>query len=79
MKEYSTYKLTDLPKDQTNIQSAKKITDRAINKAAKSDKNALPSSKKQLSQFKRVHPRKIDVKKTSQTFALITGCVCAVF
>jgi len=64
MSDSNIYTIKDLPKDQTDLKKARKMTERQINKAARSDKDAKPLKKSELSQLKRVHqPEDIDVKK----------------
>lgn len=62
-KKHTTYMFNKLPKGKIDWEAVKKMTDAELNKAARSDVNAQPLSKKELTKFKRVHPPKdIDVK-----------------
>lgn len=56
MKEKLIIGTKNLTKGKTNWHKVKKLTDQQINKAAKTDKDALPSSKNKLKKFKRVNP-----------------------
>jgi putative transcriptional regulator len=81
MKEkYTTYTLNKLPKGKTDWKKVKKMTEAEINKAALSDPDARPLSKKELAKFKRVHPpKKVDVKKIREKLHLSQAIFAAVF
>jgi len=81
MKEkYTTYTLNKLPKGKTDWKKVKKMTEAEINKAALSDPDAQPLSKKELAKFKRVHPPKdVDVKKIREKLHLSQAIFAAFF
>jgi putative transcriptional regulator len=56
MKEKRIYTINTLPSDKTDWAKVAKLSDKEIEKAAKNDKNARSTSKRQLAKFKRVHP-----------------------
>jgi putative transcriptional regulator len=56
MNAIRTYTLETLPPDKTNWARVRKLTEKQINAAARSDKDNPLSTKKQLAKFKRVHP-----------------------
>lgn len=63
MKKNYIYTIKDLPEDQTNLDQVRKMSDREIHRRARSDYLVKPLNRKQLSQFKRVHPpEELDVK-----------------
>lgn len=55
-KKIVTYTFDNLPKHRTNIKAVKRLTEKEINKAALSDPDAQPLTKKDLERFKKVHP-----------------------
>lgn len=55
MKKYTIYTIKDFPIDQTDFELVKKMSNREVCKMARTDPDALPLTKKQLAQFKRVH------------------------
>lgn len=63
MNAKSIYKLENLPKGRTNWAAIKRLSDKDIARAAKSDPDAPLLTKRELKGFKRVHlPNKINVK-----------------
>jgi putative transcriptional regulator len=72
--------LNDLPPGKTNWSKVKKMTEKEIALAAKSDPDANLSTLKQLHHFKRVHPpKKIDVKKIREKLHLTQAEFAAYF
>jgi len=59
-----TYTIENLPADNTNLAKVKKMSERAINRAARLDPDAQLLTNDELKNFKQVHPPlEIDVKK----------------
>lgn len=55
MKEKRTYTINNLPEDKTDWIKVAKLSDKEIAVAAKTDKDAKPATKIQLTKFKRIH------------------------
>ena len=63
MKKIYTCTIDKLPADKTDWAKVAKLSDKEIEKAARSDKDAKLSTKRQLAKFKRVHSLKAtDIK-----------------
>jgi len=81
MKERRTYTINNLPSDKTNWAKVAKFSDKKINAAAKTDQDAKPLTKAQLTKFKRVHtipPKEIkDIREklnlTQEVFSAYFG------
>jgi len=64
MNKKRIYTIKDLPKDKTDIEKVKKMTERQIRQAAAKDSDAPLLTPQELKEFKRVHPPIfVDVKK----------------
>ena len=80
MKKLHTYKIDELPADQTDLRRVKRLSERAINKAALLDEDAQPLSAAQLRQFSRVHPpEEVDVRAIRQRLHFSKSVFAACF
>ncbi|MCL5260919.1 MAG: helix-turn-helix domain-containing protein [Gammaproteobacteria bacterium] len=80
MKEKRTYTIETLPVDKTDWKKVAKLSDKEINAAARLDKDARPTTKKQLAKFKRVHSLKsTDIKQIREKLNMSQAVFAAYF
>jgi putative transcriptional regulator len=80
MKRICTYTLKTLPPGRTNWAKVIAMSEEEVERRARSDKDNLPATKKQLKQFRRVHEiTPADIKKIREKLHVSQGVFAAYF
>jgi putative transcriptional regulator len=80
MKEKHIYTIDKLPADRTNWAAVAKLSDKEIETAARLDKDARPTTKRQLAKFKRVNSLKpVEIKQIRKKLNMSQAVFAAYF